>query len=284
MHVDIVWTVGGGKKFYIFSSFIIHYGGSMLVMCVNLPEELKNICKDDLDRQILLLRCEGNSIDDIAKKVGYDKSTVSRRLKRLRECGFEDSFDIAKDAKKDSLKIGRIGETGVEYVLDRKGVRHKWTGKEIGRHPDFEIYNRRKNRNIHEPIVCELKNRKKGAYLTEAEVKRDVLPRFEGYDDCYKVLFIPSGVRIVNGARKLLKENGIKIVRIGEQIRDLGLLTLLRLYFRFERIGLFEMLSNSGLAEKSYPISDGFFELLIMTLGAIEKCGGADYEKGRDVG
>ena len=247
----------------------------------SLAIKYKKICKDEIDYQIISLRLERLSVNEIAKRLECHKSTVSRRLERLKKCGFEDPFDIAKDAKKESLKIGRIGETAVAYVLERMGIKYEWTGKKIGKYPDLKVYYDRKRRKS-KVIVCELKNRKRGAYLTKAEVERDVLPRFEGYDNHIKVLLITSGVTIDDEARELLKESSIRVVRIGEQIKDFEPLTLWRLYFRLKRVrSLPKGWLNSELATKrKYLISDDLFELLIMTHGAIEKCNGGVYYEG----
>lgn len=233
-----------------------------------LYEYKKNICKDELDFNIILLRYNGLSEPDIAMRLECNKSTVSRRLRRLKDKGFKDPFEIAENAKRECLKIGRIGELTVANVFEKMRINYKWTGKEVGKNPDFVILN----------TAIEVKNLREGAYLTRSEVEKYVISRFENYKNKKKILFITSGVKINDDARKLLKENSVRVIRIGKQIKDLSPITSHRLYFRLKRTrGLLEELLSGEQSENSVS---SFVELLLMTNGIIRKCRGDNREGG----
>lgn len=185
-------------------------------------------------RLILSLRGEGMSVDDIAKVLGVNKSTVSRRLKHMKELGYIDPYSIEANSKNERMKIGLLLEKVVSVILSLWHIDFEWLGREVGRYPDFELCDMKS--------VIEVKNLKtrkedgNKTYYTAAESKKYVTSRFEGYDDEWLKVLIITDVKICPEARKLLKENNIKVITIGEQVRDLSLKTIYRVYFRLKRL------------------------------------------------
>ncbi len=211
-----------------------------------------SLCKDIVDEMIIFLRIEGKSINDIANELEMNKSTVSRRLKRLKNLGFEDSYNVIERGKLHSLVIGTIGEYVVHKALNLANVAHEWLGSKVGNHPDFELFEARKK-------WLELKNFRQGHYITRSEAERDIVSRFEKCTDGEKLLLITSGVEIKRDAWEVLKKNKIRVYRIGSQITDCKLVTILRVLFRLKRLGIIANLlapSFTMINEKLNEIDD----------------------------